>query len=224
MSESEKCLRDILDRLVWEYQNIPVFKSSFSAIYWMNKFDGGKEDWCYGPYSGKATPRQISIFCEHVLSKGHKSGRVAEDATRVCIERHVGIDCSGFVYHVVTEMLYWLQRSNFPEKKQFYVDELLNGVDGTGRLRRMNADRWTSKENGCQISADEVRCGDLVRMRSGRHVAIVRSNRKGVIELVHSASDPWPGGVRIDSIQPAEWEVKADSFWRLSIFENVSYE
>lgn len=208
--------RVILDRMVHAYQNVPVLGVTFSAPYWMNKITGEIDTCVCGPYNGKATAFQISILVEHALADNSDEPELSILARRYCESHHIGIDCSGFIFFVLSEFLQFEQRSNFPWKKQRYPEDILNGIDGTGRLRRVNANVLTSIHNGVSVSPDDVRFGDLVRIRDGSHVAIVREVMETSLIIAHSSSEGPNNGVTFSPIARYDDEI---SFWRLNALE-----
>lgn len=211
----------IIRKMVSNYRNIRVFDATFSTPYWMNKLDSEFENMEYGPYNGKATPIQISILCELEFRAHLNTTHLGQRARDYCEENSIGIDCSGFVYHTVSELLLFAQKSYFPVKKQYYPDELFKGIQNSGRLRRVNADRWTSGHNGYEINGDQSRPGDLVRFGGGDHVAIVVQSTQGNLLVAHSTDNHQPTGVRLDTLDTLGQE--PDSFWRLNLSDEFLY-
>lgn len=109
-------------------------------------------------------------------------------------KRHLGIDCSGLVYH----LLDYYSRLKF--KKSIY-DQVV-GTDNKHGVRRVSADLFTSPINSIPIKKyTEIKTGDLIRHNNGKHVILIVKKIRNIIYLVHSSQNTTPSGVHYAAIE-----------------------
>ena len=105
-------------------------------------------------------------------------------------KHHIGIDCSGLVYH----LLDFLYQQSHHQSIRFK----LIGAEGKTSPRRLSAHLLTSLPNAVPITPDQILPGDLIRSLYGRHVMfVIKKTTKG-LKVVDSSRQG--RGVRISLI------------------------
>lgn len=103
-------------------------------------------------------------------------------------KHHLGIDCSGLVYHLL----------HFINPK---IENFLVGTDNKFGVRRLSANLLTSAPNAHPISDySQVQTGDLIRMDSGKHVVFIVEKIDNTIHYVHSSQKTKSKGVHFGTI------------------------
>ena len=84
-----------------QYHHFTLGNTSCPVLYFNNKTQGARA--ALAVYVGKGTPQDISQELTTILFKRKISldALTPEQAQRLMYEEHIGIDCSGFVYHVL---------------------------------------------------------------------------------------------------------------------------
>lgn len=146
---------------------------------------------------GKGTPEEIEeetlIYAK--LRKKEINDLTAQEIREFMLEEGIGIDCSGFVSHLVD---IWLRSKgkggigkniNYPTNSIYRkILTLLRPIESTG------ADILTNQTNSINIKLKNVLPGDLIRLKGipkGDHVAMIYSvdyeqNKPISIRYVHS--------------------------------------
>jgi hypothetical protein len=183
------------------------------------------------PYRGKGTPQQITTTACQLLATSEQQPRTPEAMRGWMRQQGLGIDCSGFAYHVLNA--YLRQRLNVTLAAHLRVYQ----ADICAALKR-HPDRadpglgralpWLRLEQVCQVwrkepamltdvrrltdptvahpveRADQVQPGDLIKLTSryGDHIAIVCGRTADTIEYASSEDEPdGLGGIRCRQIQ-----------------------
>lgn len=149
--------------------------------YWMNKIQAGQVK-IRGFSNGKGSASEIrqeltkqidrlSIAPEHLTS---------EYIRKLAKRNRIGIDCSGFVYRVITVLIHLgYTNTSYTSPDQIF----------SGGITKTNARRLTSKEFCIRIDkVKDIQLGDLIRLRGGRHVAIVMRKDSEKIVYAHSSN------------------------------------
>lgn len=143
---------------------------------------------------GKSSPEEL---VENTKQAAGEQGFDLEKATTEEIQgfmyqNMLGIDCSGFVYHL--------------------LDYLLKNIDKIGmeeigfpRVSRTNVEVLTSDEFTDKITMDEIQPGDLIRLNSEsadkmQHILIAIDKEMGFITYAHSNRKTAIKGVHKDNI------------------------
>ncbi len=108
-------------------------------------------------------------------------------------KNHIGIDCSGLAYHLLNTL--------YQYKTAKSLDDVLIGTDNKKGVRRVNANLLTSQPNASQVDDySQIKTGDLIRMDSGKHVAVIIEKRANKIYYVHSSHKTKARGVHLGII------------------------
>lgn len=212
-----------LEKLFFEYTHLPLGGKEIVCPYWMNNLEKG----IYGPIGGKGRPEEIVLATEKAaIEEKVDLGKMgAEEIALFMKAKRLGVDCSGFVF--------WMLDALDKEKGgNGIADDLPQGL-GEAVQRRASAKILTSEEvSFCVNSIDEIKIGDLIRMRRGKHVAIVYSlekntnNQTDSITYAHSssASRTKNTGVHLSVINIIDGKLPIESQdWKEETPDGLSY-
>lgn len=190
--DSSKALQD----LFYQYTHLPIDGKKIVCPYWMNNLEKG----IYGPIGGKGTPEQIA---DEVIKEA-KSENVdlkkmdKESIVLFMKAKKIGIDCSGFVY--------WMLNSLDLEKKGNGIADDIPGSKGNVVQARANVQMLTDEKVSFPVEKlKDIKVGDMVRLRRGKHVAIILSIKREEgqvreIEYAHSSG----GYTKISGVHSAK--------------------
>jgi hypothetical protein len=173
-SKVKKLPKECFD-LYQRYENTP---------YYINR---SKNKFLSSVNLGKGSPDEIDKFIKdnnnNKLIKGKNRYKFLE-------EKKVGIDCSGFVTHILNIIALKKRDKNIWE---IIVKRTKNPIKifYSHKIRpvssKMNADTLTNEDNSISISkVKDIKPGDLIRMNGGKHVAIISqlNYNKGVLSKI----------------------------------------
>lgn len=178
-------LEDNIRSEIRHYLNIP---------YWIDQWKGDiliKQ----GPFSGKGHWKEIQYAtqCAADFEAVNFKKLSHKDIYRLRHRHHIGIDCSGLVYHLLNRL------------DQLYGHPgILYKVFGPQKsigVRHVSADYLTNPINAIPITNyQNIRLGDLIRIDSGRHVIFIINYTKNIITYVHSSHKTTISGVHLGKI------------------------
>ena len=161
--------------------------------YWRNKLKEGKVV-LRGYLNGKGSSIDIQNKIIETLQNSHvDTTLISADYIRKLAKRErIGIDCSGFVYRLLDELIHLS-----------YNNCSLKNLDGVfvGGINKTNADMLTSTEFSNYIdNISDYRIGDMIRLMKGKHVAVILEVKDKEIVYVHSAIKTKIRGVHFGKI------------------------
>lgn len=149
--------------------------------YWINRLKDGKVT-LRGFANGKGEANEIREELERRLDylPPNLKFNLTDEAIRKFARREkIGIDCSGFVYRVIDELL----QLGYGDTKYKKLDEIF-----TGGINKTNVERLTSDEYSRRVSdMRNYKIGDVIRLWGGKHAAIIINNNKKEILYAHSS-------------------------------------
>lgn len=150
--------------------------------YWMNKLADGKvilRGFANGK-GGAAEIREELIKKVKTLSQETKFESTPENLRKFTRRERIGIDCSGIAYRVLNELVHL-------HYKNCTVSDLAEVF--TGGINKTNANMLTNTAFCVGINkVKEFQLGDMIRMRGGKHIAIIIRVDSNEITYVHSSS------------------------------------
>lgn len=155
-----------LQNLFYQYTHLPIGGKEIVCPYWMNNLEKG----IYGPIGGKGTPKQIEdvTAAEAEKEKIDLSKMNAEKIVLFMRMKRIGVDCSGFVF--------WMLNALDLEKGGNGIGDDIPGNRGKVVEYRANARILTDDKVSFPVnSVSEIKPGDIIRMRRGKHVAVILS-------------------------------------------------
>ena len=176
---------DLIKSEIYKYLGIP---------YWSNKLKDGViiEE---GILGGKGTCEQIAQATIDI-AKTQKIDLLKLDSIEIHNfqkKNHIGIDCSGLVYHLVDKLYFYKTGSS--------VFDHLVGTDNQHGPRRVSSNLFTDKINARKIDDyNDIKTGDLIRINQGRHVIFIINKEKNQINYVHSSDKTKISGVHLGQV------------------------
>jgi len=189
--EESSALRSLLN----EYISLPLGGKKIRCPYWVNRIRLGR----IGPYGGKGTPTQIIEASNNCAKKEKVNFDILSEKEIInfLVKNRIGIDCSGFVFWMLDVLDKEKGGNGMLGKIPNSQGRFLQARTNTKTLFREDVTRPVLKIN-------EIKIGDLIRLRGGTHVAIIISieRNKNVDKIVytHSSSLTAINGVHEASI------------------------
>ncbi len=147
------------------------------------------------PLVGKANYKQINIVTQLAAkSEGLNSSNLSpQDTYRLQKRHHIGIDCSGLVYHLLD--FYYKQLTGKS------IQNLVVGTDGKTGPRRVNAYMFSHPQNSHIIkNYSDIKTGDLIVTNHKTHILLVVEVNKNQISYVHSSQKTKIRGVHCGTL------------------------
>lgn len=150
-----------------------------SCPYWMNKLKMGKvilRGFLNGKGSAPAIREELLIRLKN--NTAILSSRLTPEYLRKFARRQrIGIDCSGFVYRVLDQLIHL----NYHGSHISSLDKIF-----TGGIDRTSARTLTSR-NFCNKldNTFDLRLGDMIRLMGGKHIAVIIETIREKIVYAH---------------------------------------
>ena len=126
--------------------------------------------------AGKGGPHEIiaDVHARALMQRVQIDLMNAEDVRNFMISQGVGVDCSGLAAHVLNA--YSLEKSGKPIEYRLRPSAVSFWRKILFQFRpfqNINVLTLTSPENSVPVALDEIKPGDLMRTRGGKHVLVV---------------------------------------------------
>ncbi len=157
-----------LEKLYYKYTHLPLGGKLVRCPYWSNR----QRIFLPDAFKGKGTPKEITQTTLETAKKEKVDlSKLSSDEIRKFMEHYrIGVDCSGFVYHLANALD--KQRSGKG------IDDYIQGVRGKG-VRKVNAFCLTNEKNSVPIKkVKDIKVGDFIRFQGGKHIAIILRIKK----------------------------------------------
>lgn len=173
---------------------------------------------------GKGTPKEIAEECEiqAIQSRVDISSLSGEKLKEFLVKKNLGVDCSGFAYHVLNALSHELTGKSL--RKHLFIHR--NGFFG-GLISRMrpaenvNVLAFADARNSYAVNAKEAKPGDIVvflgtgKEKTYNHILVITAVENGeketIITYAHSYAWPSDGeyghGVREGTISIADDDI-----------------
>lgn len=147
--------------MIERYVNLQVGDKTVPCPYFNNKRNRVRG--ALGVHIGKGQPEDIGQEMQIIAMKQHikLSVQSSEDITALMVDNNIGIDCSGFVYHVLNAERGGALKSNMKFPKGNVLRKLI------GKLRtaeNVNVKVLTDEKNSTEVALTDVTPGDLIVM------------------------------------------------------------
>ncbi|MFC1780154.1 hypothetical protein ACFLY9_00455 [Patescibacteria group bacterium] len=160
-----------VQQIINKYFNLPLDSKKVPCPYYIN-IKKHKQRMGLRVLVGKGTPEEIiqeSLIYEKLRDVDFSKMTISE-IRDFLVKRHIGIDCSGFVVHVLD---HWLRSHNkkhlwnyirFPKQNLYRIfARIFRPVEN------ISATILTNEENTVQVkSLNNIKCGDLIRLKVPR--------------------------------------------------------
>ena len=189
------------------YIHFKIGEAICSVPYFNNK--SAKKRASFRTYIGKGSPDDIHDEIETLLIKNHlkKDGLSNQDLKKFLIDNKIGIECSGFVYHVL-EAESVARNLGHLNKKIFFIN--CKGIIGKLRcsirpIENCGVETFASNENSRIIELQNVAPGDFITMTTSdsdnkdrNHILVIHEVQKengqiAKIKYSHSIAYPEDG-------------------------------
>lgn len=181
----------LINKYIDHWLQMDVGRVIINCPYFANKLRNGKVV-LSGYKGGKGDFAEINKELDKLIAANPPiSGK--KDIFKLAKRNRVGIDCSGFVFRFLTELI-----------KLKYQNCMITNLEQVfpNGIYRTNADALT---RGAHISGVQIilrsQLGDLIRMNNGHHVAVVIENENKVITYIHSSNVTIETGVHLGKIK-----------------------
>lgn len=197
MTKEVLILPRLAELVIHEYTHLPIAGKEVVCPYYINKF---KERAGLRVLVGKGDPgeivKEVKVWAK---LKDFNLAKATEDQIRdFMMDRSIGIDCSGFVVHIIGYWIKSVKRKRLQDYLVFPKNDIINRLRRLLRpVENMGANMLTSSDNCRKINnLNSVLPGDFIRskgkIKNAHHIMLVRRVTKidGVvkeIEYVHSS-------------------------------------
>lgn len=186
--------------MIDRYLSLPVGAHP-SCPYFNNKRRGTRSG--LRVLVGKGTPEEISEECEIRALQNRMviSGLSAERLKEFMVSQDIGIDCSGFAYHVLDAALHERRGGRLAS----HIHTRRKGLTGKiiARLRpaeNIGVATFADERNSVAITASEAKAGDIITfIGAGRdgtynHVLVITKveTKESATRLSYAHSYAWP--------------------------------
>ncbi len=138
---------------------------------------------------GKGTPSDIVEEAELMARRTHVDLKKLskEDITKFLVDHNLGVDCSGFVYHVLNAEKPLKSRLKFPNT--FLLRKLLTTLRP---VENTNVKVLAHEKNSTDVAISDIQPGDIITMIGSKrvgnpdHVLLVESTENNVITFVNA--------------------------------------
>lgn len=169
-------------KFIQDYVEMEVGGVVINCPYWMNKVISGKVT-LRGFLNGKGDAESIRKELIRRLNNSPSDSVFPinpENLRKFARRERIGIDCSGFVYRVLDQLL----RLGYGNTGYKSLDQVFNGG-----ITKTNAKRLTSIQYCTEITnIKDIKLGDMIRLWNGKHIAIVLKRGGNEILYAHSSS------------------------------------
>lgn len=185
--------------LLENYLMLPFNRFRIVCPYWANDLSKSIK----GPFSGKGTPRQIVTTS---YKRARKLGRDLDQLNKRELkefleDNRIGIDCSGFVFHLLNTLD--KERNGDGIARKYLKNVKIPAWRASWKI---NADTLSSTKFTRAIKLKNVTSGDVIRLLAGKHVAFVVEVRANSITYAHCSNYSSVRGCHLGTIIIKDWE------------------
>lgn len=188
-----KSIPDVVREKIEEYQKLKINGKEVTTPYYRNvkRIRGGLR-----VLVGKGTPEELEneVRIYGKLRDFELEGKSAKEIRAFMEKQGLGIDCSGFVVHLLDHWLHTSTGQTLYKKVKLERRRFLYILK---YAQNINANTITNKANTQDVNVSDVKPGDLIRLRGGErgmHVLMVTdvahngaTDEPTRIKYVHSA-------------------------------------
>jgi len=163
------------------YENKEKLSLNFNSIY--NKlFDQTRR-------TGKADPEEIEKVTNQLAQKLNfdLNQATVEQIRQFMRQKKIGVDCSGFAYHLLKAFNHSKTSQNFDK---FFIRTPSPNPLSIFRPNHLqiNAHTFTNPSNSQPVfNLNDIQLGDMIRMFKGKHILVILENTSKKIIYAHSS-------------------------------------
>ena len=181
MDKSNQIYYQAINSFIQQYTELNINGVVINCPYWMNKLAAGKVI-RRGFANGKGSANEIKNELINRLNKLSSDAGfelTPRNLRKFARRERIGIDCSGFVFRVLDELLHL----GFGNTEIKNMDNIFDGG-----ISKTNVKRLTSSQYSMEITdIRDFKVGDMIRLCGGRHAAIVIGVNQKEILYAHSS-------------------------------------
>jgi hypothetical protein len=202
-----------IEKEIEKYLGIPYAKNIWKNLNLQKEaVFGGKGTWQEIEYATKCAAEKKNLNIDKLNSK---------QIYNLQKRNRIGIDCSGLVYHLLEK----LDQLNNGRGILFKI----TGVDkpfGVIGVRTVSASELTHLKNSTKITdISKIQLGDLIRLDSGKHVAMIVKTEKQNIYYIHSSNRTKKRGVHYGIIEIINPKKNLDQqLWQETTIDGQNYK
>jgi hypothetical protein len=184
--------------LLENYLTLPFNKTKIACPYWVNDLEKGIR----GPYSGKGTPKQlVAASYRRARKLGINLDKLSKSRLKKFLEENmIGIDCSGFVFHLMNMFDKENGGDGITKKYLGYVR-----LPGWRASWKVNSSTLSSSTFTRKIKLKDINPGDIIRLFAGKHIAFVVRVNKNSVTYTHCSNYSRVKGCHLDRIIIKDW-------------------
>lgn len=182
----------------------------FWAPYWVNDpklmGDAGAPN-LRGAFKGKGTPEQLALSVKRLLAKSSRRPQSAPDYRSLMRAHGLGIDCSGFLYHVLSSWLRAAGKPSLPRQLVVKRDDILTAMQRQKSWQRSKVSetevgswpQWVSMEQVCRRFHKNARMLTAVATLVHPKVVVPVGRAKDILpgDLIKLTSAQWGDHIAI---------------------------
>lgn len=195
MAKDKSNITKKIFNFVKKYEEMDVGGVTINCSYWTNRLKHGQVE-IRGFLDGKGGAveiRQELIRRVNLVTADYSFSLTPEFLRKFAKRERIGIDCSGFVFHVLDKLIR-LKYRGCPVPNLSCVFPL--------GIKRTNADIFTSRKYCLPIKKiSDCHLGDMIRIMGGKHVAIILEVSSSYIVYAHSSQGTKIPGVHFGEIK-----------------------
>lgn len=187
-------------KIIERYKNIKLGNKHVVCPYYINL--SKKKD--LRVMLGKGTPDEIEMEAKiWAKVKGVDFKNMSQsNLKKFLIDRGIGIDCSGFVVHVLDAWFFEKHKKHIWSKLKIPQKDIFSKIKYILRpAEKLGANILTNGENSIKINLSEVKPGDVIRCKwkkqNSHHILLVteveRDESKKLIKIGYTHSTPFYG-------------------------------
>lgn len=208
-----------LQNFIDKYFHLDIVGKKVICPYFINKKGGFLNK---PVFAGKGDPLEIEVAAANLFKHIDLMDKDEEFIRSQMVENYLGVDCSGLVYQIYNK---WLRDIENKGELKNYLSKThsLNPRKLVSRLIKpqssVSADMFTSGPISKKVDVKDIRPGDLIRTRGGKHVLFIteveyENDIPKKIIFVNSATYYKRSGVRYGEIILDESLDLLKSEWR----------
>lgn len=200
---------EALGDLFFKYTHLSLGGKEIRCPYWMDNNKAG----IWGPLGGKGRPEQIIQVTEELAQKkGLNLGQMTQrEILSFMKSQRIGVDCSGLAF--------WLLDALDKEKGGNGIADDIPNCRGKYLDCRASVQMLTDSLVAAPVDCRNVKVGDMLRLKRGKHIAVVMTLTNDELIYAHSSSQLPITGVQEDKTCLSTLVLgPSEGFFRLKIW------
>ena len=203
-------------KVIEHYKALRISKERTVRCPYYRNPRSGKERWGLNAFSGKGSPREIEEELRIIEKlEGRNFATLRDEEVRdIMRKRHLGVECSGFLVHVLDAWVLERRGKRIYQVLTFpHVPFWKKIVVWLRPFTHIDITTLTDSRNSEEFfDWSKIRLGDLIRFNTNiDHAILVTSVGDGRIEYVHSILEGTGVGIKEGVIKHGVWKEEPDT-------------